>query len=72
MEVAVTTTPSIAIGSPVELFDADAKNVLLQNFFADGRELVLMRGDNESDEIRRLAVVLGFSDELVRKMKAAH
>jgi hypothetical protein len=69
MEIAVTTTPSISFGPPKELFDAEAKNIRLHNFFADGREIVLMRGEEESDEIRRLAVVLGFSDELVRKMK---
>ena len=71
MEVAVATTPSISIGSPIELFDADAKNVRLFNLFPDGRELVILRGEEESDEIQRLAVVLGFSEELVRKMNAA-
>ena len=30
-----------------------------------------MRGENESDEIQRIAVVLGFSEALVRKMNAA-
>ena len=71
MEIAVTTTPSISVGPPKELFDADAKNIRLHNFFADGREIVLIRGEEESDEIRRLSVVLGFSEELVRKTKAA-
>ena len=71
MQVTVATTPSISIGSPAELFDAEAKNVRIQTFFSDGRELVLIRGEEESDEIHRLAVVLGFDEELMRKMKAA-
>jgi hypothetical protein len=70
MEIAVTTSPSISIGTPRELFDADAKNVRMFNFFADGREIVLIRGEDEADDIRRLSVVLGFSDELVKKMAA--
>jgi hypothetical protein len=71
MEVPVTTTPSISIGGPREIFDANAKNVRLFNFFADGREIVLIRGENEADDIRRLSIVLGFSEELVKKMSAA-
>jgi eukaryotic-like serine/threonine-protein kinase len=71
MEVPVATLPSSSIGNPRDLFDAEAKNVRMHNFFADGRELVLIRGENETDDIRRLSIVLGFSDDLVKKMAAA-
>ena len=70
MEVPVATAPSSSIGSPREIFDPEAKNVRMFNFFADGREIVLMRGENESDDVRRLSIVLGFTDELERKMSA--
>jgi len=70
MDVAITTAPSITVGSPIERFDANAKNVRMFGFFPDGRELVIMRGEEESDDVRSLAVTLGFSEELVRKMSA--
>jgi hypothetical protein len=70
MDIAVTDPPR-SPSAAHQALRCRSQNVRLFNFFADGREVVLLRGEEESDDVRRLAVVLGFSDELVRKMKAA-
>ena len=72
MSLPVATTPAISVGSPTPLFDAKKLNVFVIDILPDGRQFVLMRGEEESDEIHRVAVVLNFSQELVEKMKAAH
>jgi eukaryotic-like serine/threonine-protein kinase len=72
MSMPVTTTPALSTGSPTPVFDAVKLKVLTSELLPDGRQLVRIRGDEESDEVRRLAVVLNFNRELVDKMKAAH
>ncbi len=67
----VTTTPALSVGSPALLYDRKKLNVFVYDVLPDGRQFVIMRGEEESDEIRRLAVVLNFNQELVEKMKAA-
>jgi serine/threonine-protein kinase len=71
MSLPVSTTPALSVGSPTLVFDAVKLNVFMSDLLPDGRQLVSMRGEEESDEIRRVAVVLNFSRELVGKMKAA-
>ena len=71
MAVPVTTSPTLTVGSPVPLFDAQKLNVLPSDVLPDGRQFVVMRGEEESDEVRRLSVVLNFNQELVEKMKSA-
>jgi len=71
MVLGVATTPELSVGSPTPLFDSQKLNVIMNDILPDGRQLVIMRGEEESDEIRRLAVVLNFDRELVEKMKAA-
>ncbi|HEX4824166.1 MAG TPA: protein kinase [Candidatus Polarisedimenticolaceae bacterium] len=71
-DLPLTTTPSIVAGAPKLLFEGAKPNVQTANLFPDGRQLLLIRGENElNGEVGRLAVVLGFNDELAAKMKAA-
>jgi len=67
----VSTSPALSVGSPTPIFNAQKLNVFMYDILPDGRQLVIMRGEEESDEVRRLSVVLNFSKELVEKMKAA-
>jgi serine/threonine-protein kinase len=67
----VATSPALSVGSPTLLYDRKKLNVFVYDILPDGRQLVVMRGEEESDEIHRLSVVLNFSQELVEKMKSA-
>ena len=71
MSLPVVTTPALSAGSPAPLFDVLKLNVFPFDVLPDGRQLVVMRGEEESDEVRRLSVVLNFNRELVDKLKAA-
>jgi Tol biopolymer transport system component len=71
MSLPVSTTPALSAGTPELVFDAGKLNVFVSDMLPDGRQLVTIRGEEESDEIRRLAVVLNFSREIVEKTKAA-
>ena len=72
MVLKVATTPGLSVGSPTPLFGGKKLNVFVNEVLPDGRQFVVMRGEDESDEIHRLSVVLNFSQELVDKMKATH
>jgi Tol biopolymer transport system component len=65
------TTPALSVGSPTPLFDGQKLNIFVNDILPDGRQLVVMRGEEESDEIRRISVVLNFTKELREKMGAA-
>jgi hypothetical protein len=67
----VVTTPALSVGSPTLLYDRKKLNVFVYDVLPDGRQFVVIRGEEESDEIHRLSVVLNFSHELVEKMKSA-
>ncbi len=71
MSLPVATSPTLSVGSPTPLYDAQKLNVIPLDVLPDGRQFVIMRGEEESDEIGRLSVVLNFQQELVEKMKAA-
>jgi serine/threonine-protein kinase len=71
MSLPVATSPTLSVGSPSLVFDGKKLNVFVDDILPDGRQFVIMRGEEESDEIRRLAVVLNFDRELVEKMKSA-
>ncbi len=71
MSLPVSTTPALSVGSPTLVFDAQKLNIFLGDMLPDGRQLAIKRGEEESDEVRRLSIVLNFSRELVEKMKAA-
>ena len=49
------------------MFDGKKLNVFVNDILPDGRQFVIVRGEEESDEIRRLSVVLNFSQELRRE-----
>ena len=72
MSLPVSATPALSVGSPDLAFDAGKLNVLMSDMLPDGRQLVTMRGEEEADEIPRLAVVLNFAREIVAKTKAAN
>jgi hypothetical protein len=72
LSLPVATTPGLSVGSPTPLFDGKKLKIFVNEVLPDGRQFVVMRGEEESDEIHRLSVVLHFSQELVEKMKAAH
>ena len=67
----VASAPALSVGAPAVLYDAGNLNVIPGNVLPDGRQLVMIRGEGEADEIRRCSVVLNFSKELVEKMTAA-
>jgi len=71
MSSPVTTSPTLSVGSPTPLFNSQKLNVFVSDVLPDGRQFVVMRGEEESDEVRRLSVVLNFDQELAEKMKAA-
>jgi Tol biopolymer transport system component len=71
MSLPVATTPTLSVGSPTLLFDGTKLNVFVSDVLPDGRQFVIMRGEEESDEIRRLSVVLNFNREIVEKMSSA-
>ncbi|HJQ97661.1 MAG TPA: protein kinase [Candidatus Polarisedimenticolaceae bacterium] len=69
MSVTVTTTPTLSTGPPVMVYDSRKLNVFQAEVLPDGRQLVQIRGQDETDEIQRLTVVLGFTQELAEKTK---
>jgi hypothetical protein len=71
MSVTVTTAPTLTTGPPVVVYDSRKLNVFQAEILPDGKQLVLMRGEDETDEIQRLTVVLGFPQELAEKTKTA-
>jgi hypothetical protein len=71
LSLPVTTSPALSVGSPTPLFDGKKLNIFVGDILPDGRQFVLMRGEEEADEIRRVSVVLNFTKELVEKMRAA-
>jgi len=70
MSLPVATATALSVGSPTLLYDGKKLNVFVSDVLPDGRQFVIMRGEEESDEIGRLSVVLNFNQELVEKMKA--
>jgi len=70
MSLPVATSPALSVGSPTLLYDGKTLNIFVSDILPDGRQFVVMRGEEESDEINRLSVVLNFNQELVEKMKA--
>jgi len=71
MSVAVTGGPALSVGTTTLLFDAKALGLFLADVLPDGRQIAVLRGEEEFDEIRSCAVVLHFSEELATKMNAA-
>jgi len=70
MTLPVTTAPTLTFGAATVASDLGKQSVYTADPLPDGRQLVLIRGEGESDEIQRLAVVLNFSQELKAKLAA--
>ena len=71
MAAPVTLTPTLSFGPAKPLFDTNKLNLFVGDILADGRQLAILRGEEESDEVRRLALALNFTSEIREKMKGA-
>ncbi len=69
MKVAVTTAPDLAASAPTQVYDFDKLRVAMWTVFPDGRFFVGLRNENE-DEITRYNLVLDWTAELKRKLRA--
>ena len=70
MTLPIATTPALSFGAPAVASDLGKQGVYMADPLPDGRQLVLIRGEGETDEVQRLAVVLNFSRELTAKLAA--
>ena len=72
IRAAMSFIHALSIGAPTLVYDATALHLYQYDALPDGSQIVIIRGAEETDEIRRVTVVLNFSKELTEKMKAAH
>jgi len=63
-------TPTLSFGTPAVASELGKGGVYTADPLPDGRQLVLIRGEGETDEVQRLAVVLNFSREQTAKLAA--
>ena len=70
MKVAVTTGPDLSVSAPTQVHDFEKLRVEMWTVLPDGRFFVGLRNENE-DEITRYDLVLNWTEELKRKMRAA-
>ena len=66
----IATTPALSFGTPAVASELGKGGVYIADPLPDGRQLVLIRGEGETDEVQRLVVVLNFSRELTAKLAA--
>ncbi|HEX4825837.1 MAG TPA: protein kinase [Candidatus Polarisedimenticolaceae bacterium] len=71
MKVAVGPAPDITVSSPEIAVDLVAAGVTLWSVLPDGRFFVGLKSDDEGD-LTKLSVVLNWTDEMKRKLGAAH
>ncbi|MCM2314946.1 MAG: serine/threonine-protein kinase [Thermoanaerobaculia bacterium] len=65
----VSPAPPYAAGAPVTVFDATELKVFPANMLPDGRQITVVRGENEEDEVRGCAVVLNWTQQLTAAAK---
>ncbi|MEK7860616.1 MAG: hypothetical protein AAB284_04585, partial [Chloroflexota bacterium] len=70
MKVAVTPGPDLSVSAPTQIHDFEKLRVAMWTVLPDGRFFVGLRNENE-DEITRYDLVLNWTGELKRKMRAA-
>ncbi len=70
MKVAVGPAPDLSISAPEEVFDLDKLGVSLWTVLPDGRFFVGLKNDDEG-EITKYNLVLGWTEELKRKMRGS-
>ena len=70
MKVTVTAGPEVSVSAPSEVQDFDKLRVGMWTPLPDGRLFVGLRNENE-DEVTRYNLVLDWTAELERKMRAA-
>lgn len=68
-DLTITPSPPYVSGEPSFVFDAEALRVFPANLLPDGREIAVIRGENEEDEVRSCAVVLNWTQQLEAKMR---
>ncbi len=70
MKVAVITAPELSLSAPTEVHDFEKLKIAMWTVFPDGRFFVGLKNENE-DDITRYDLVLNWTAELKRKMRAA-
>ena len=70
MRVTVTAGSGFSVSAPTEVCDLDKLRVAMWSVLPDGRFFVGLRSENE-DEITSYDLVLNWTQELMRKMRAA-
>ena len=70
MKVAVGPAPDLSLSAPEEVFDLDKLGVSLWTVLPDGRFFVGLKNDDEG-EITKYNLVLGWTEELKRKMRGS-
>jgi Tol biopolymer transport system component len=69
--VEISLTPRLSAGTPRQVLDFDASGIAdAYDVLPDGNLIVVLKDENEGD-IREFRVVLGFDQEIRRKMRAA-
>jgi hypothetical protein len=70
MRVAVTAGAELSVSAPTEVHDFEKLRVAMWTVLPDGRFFVGLKNENE-DDITRYNLVLNWTEELKRKMRAA-
>jgi hypothetical protein len=70
MRASARTTPALAVSPPTPLFDLDKLGMAYCCALPGGRFLATLKGESEG-EITRYNLVLNWTRELERKMRAA-
>jgi hypothetical protein len=71
MKAAVSPGPGLAVSAPVEVWDLDKLGISMWNVLPDGRLFAGLKNANEG-EITRFNLVLNWTEELKRRLRAAH
>ncbi len=69
LKVAVTVGPEVSVSAPTEVHDSEKLGVAMWTVLPDGRFFVGLKNQNE-DGITRYDLVLNWTEELKRKMRA--
>ena len=70
MRIAVPSGANAGLGAPVEVCDLDKLGIAMWDVLPDSRFFVGLKNDNEG-ETTRYKLVLNWTEELKRRMKAA-
>jgi dipeptidyl aminopeptidase/acylaminoacyl peptidase len=71
MNVAVGAAPELTLSTPEDVFDLDALDIAMWAVLPDGRFFVGLKNEDEGP-ITKLNLVLGWTEELERRLREAH